>query len=125
MSENHNREQWQLIVDAIHNGCKTGVNPDLTCTVSFPNHTSAQLDLTFISSYIAEEQATGRCLAAFTPDKLEATIRPFCSSPLGLVPKPNSDKMRLIEDLSYPRNNVRAFFLSVAISSSCILICYL
>jgi hypothetical protein len=32
-------------------------------------------------------------------------IGPFRTSPIGLVPKPNSNKFRMIQDLSFPRNH--------------------
>ncbi|KAI0073628.1 hypothetical protein K474DRAFT_1582326, partial [Panus rudis PR-1116 ss-1] len=54
----------------------------------------------FIDSYIASEQAAGRYSEGFDPSALEAIIGPFRTSPLGLVPKPHSDKFRLIQDMS-------------------------
>lgn len=35
---------------------------------------------------------------------MELLIGPFRTSPLGLVPKPHSNKFRIVQDLSYPRN---------------------
>ncbi|TFY54469.1 hypothetical protein EVJ58_g8845 [Rhodofomes roseus] len=59
----------------------------------------------FVSEYIASEQAAGRYSQAFKPDELEHLIGPFRTSPLGLVPKPHSNKFWMIQDLSFPRNN--------------------
>ena len=73
--------------------------------IYFANHASSQLDPDFITLYIAEEQAIGRYSAAFHPEDLERLIGPFCTSPLGLVPKPHTDTFRMIQDMSYPRNH--------------------
>ncbi|OAX30680.1 hypothetical protein K503DRAFT_664667, partial [Rhizopogon vinicolor AM-OR11-026] len=62
------------------------------------NHTSSQLNPTFIDSYIASEQAAGRYSHGYTPSELEQIIGPFQSSPLGLVPKLHSNKFHLIQD---------------------------
>jgi hypothetical protein len=73
--------------------------------IYFANHSSSQLDPDFISSYIIDEQAAGRYSEAFRPEDLEKLIGPFRTSPLGLVPKPHTDIFRMIQDMSYPRNN--------------------
>lgn len=73
--------------------------------VYFENHASSQLNPSFIDSYIASEQVAGRYSRGYAPDELEQIIGPFISSPLGLVPKPHSSKFRLIQDLSYPRDD--------------------
>lgn len=73
--------------------------------VYFENHRSSLLDPSFISSYIKAEQEAGRYSRGFTPAKLEELIGPFQTSPLGLVPKPGSSKFRLIQDMSFPRND--------------------
>ena len=99
-------EQWAHIVHGIRHGFDVGIREPVTKTRTFQNHASAALDTAFIESYIAEEQAAGRYSEAFEPGALESAIGCFRTAPLGLVPKPNSDKMRLIQDLSYPRNDV-------------------
>ena len=73
--------------------------------IYFENHSSSLIDPSFISTYIAEEQAARRYSQAFSPSELEHIIGPFRTSPLGLVPKPHSDRLRMIQDMSYPRNN--------------------
>jgi hypothetical protein len=73
--------------------------------IFFDNHSSSQLDSDFISSYIADEQAVNCYSAAFRPEDLEQLIGPFRTSPLGLVPKPHTDSFRMIQDMSFPRNN--------------------
>ena len=68
----------------------------------FNNHSSSQLDLDFISTYIEIEQTTGCYSEPFFPEDLESLIELFCTSPLGLVPKPHSDTFWMIQDMSYP-----------------------
>lgn len=99
-------EDWQHIVVGLRRGFDTGADPILLHTLIFPNHSSSGLDRSFISSYIASEQLSGRYSRGYLPSDLEDIIGPFRTSPLGLVPKPHSDKFRLVQDLSYPRNNV-------------------
>jgi len=50
--------------------------------IYFANHSSSQLDLDFITSYIANEQAAGRYSEPFHPKDLEHLIGPFHTSPL-------------------------------------------
>ncbi|KAF8975188.1 hypothetical protein BDQ17DRAFT_1167899, partial [Cyathus striatus] len=62
------------------------------------NHSSSSLNPSFIDTYIASEQAAGHYSCAFTPAELEAIIGPFITSPLGLVPKPHSSSLCMIQD---------------------------
>ena len=71
----------------------------------FNNHASSLLDPKFICSYISSKQAAGCYSKAYAPDALESIISPFQMSPLGLVPKPLLNKLRLIQDISFPRND--------------------
>ena len=73
--------------------------------VFFANHNSSNLDPKFISDYILAEQKIGRYSEGYHPKDLERIIGPFYTAPLGLTPKPHTDTFRLIEDLSYPRND--------------------
>lgn len=63
------------------------------------------------------EQAAGRYSQPYTPSELEALIGPFRTSPIGLTPKPNSSKFRLIQDLSFPRNHPTIQSVNAGISS--------
>ena len=85
--------------------------------IFFDNHTSSQLDPDFINTYIAGEQAAGRYSDAFLPGDLELLIGPFRTSPLGLVPKPHSDTLRMIQDMSYPRNDPTTPSVNLGINS--------
>ena len=79
--------------------------PLLLTPYYFENHSSSNLDPLFISSYLESEEAIGCYSRAYSPEELESLIGPFRTSPIGLVPKPNSSKFRMIQDLSYPRNH--------------------
>jgi hypothetical protein len=69
--------------------------------IYFDNHSSSQIDPDFVSSYIADEQAIGRYSDTFYPEDLEQLIRPFRTSPFGLIPKPHTDIFQMIQDMSY------------------------
>ncbi|KAG1872300.1 hypothetical protein DFJ58DRAFT_652246 [Suillus subalutaceus] len=69
--------------------------------IYFENHTSSQLNSSFIDFYIISEQAAGHYSQGFDPHELKQIIGPFLSSPLSLVPKPHSNKFCLVQDLSY------------------------
>jgi hypothetical protein len=71
----------------------------------FANHNSSSLDPKFISDYILAEQRIGRYSEGFLPEELERIIGSFQTAPLGLTPKPHTDTFRLIEDLSFPRDD--------------------
>ncbi|KAG2748158.1 hypothetical protein P692DRAFT_20676221, partial [Suillus brevipes Sb2] len=62
------------------------------------NHASSQLNIDIIDQYIISEQNAGRYSRAFSIPGLESLIGPFCTSPLGLIPKPHSTKFRLVQD---------------------------
>jgi hypothetical protein len=86
--------------------------------IFFDNHASSLLDPKFICSYIASEQAAGHYSEAYNPDALESIIGPFQTSPLGLVPKPLSDKLRLVQDMSFPRNNCELASVNAGVDSN-------
>ena len=99
-------DKWSHIVEGLPIGFDVGVHDLPSRTIISDNHTSSRLDPDFISSYIEGEEAAGRYSRAFEPDELETLIGPFRTSPIGLVPKPNSAKRyRMIQDLSFPWDN--------------------
>jgi hypothetical protein len=83
-------DDWSRIVDGLRSRFDSGADPTLLHTLIFPNHASSDLDPSFISSYIAAEQSAGHYSRGFLPSELETIIGPFCTSPVGLVPKPHS-----------------------------------
>lgn len=89
----------------LRDGFHTGVSSTVTRTYTPNNHASAQLHSDSVSSHIHSELTLGRYSGPFLLDQLESLIGPFRTAPLGIIPKPNSDKMRLIQDLSYPRQD--------------------
>ena len=97
---------WAHIIMGLREGFNVGVNTHFSETHTPQNHASTSLAPDFIDSYILDEQTAGRYSRAFTPRELQSLIGPFRTAPLGLVPNPNSNKFRLIQDLSFPRNDV-------------------
>jgi hypothetical protein len=84
----------------------------------FENHNSSRLDANFIDLYITREQAAGRYSQAFLPQDLEDIIGPFRTSPIGLVPKPHSEKLRMIQDMSYPRKHPDVLSVNSSINAA-------
>ncbi|KAG2039820.1 hypothetical protein BDR03DRAFT_823524, partial [Suillus americanus] len=62
------------------------------------NHASSLLQPSIIDDYIISEQAAGRYSIGYSPADLEHLIGPFHTSPLGLVPKPHSNKFHIVQD---------------------------
>ena len=58
-------------------------------------------------SYVAREVASGCYSQGFLSRKLEQLIGPFYTLPISLVPKPSSNKFRMIQDLSFLWNDPR------------------
>src|ERR1700683_157300 len=85
--------------------------------IYFNNHSSSQLDPDFITSYISGEQAAGHYSDAFHPEDLKQLIRPFHTSPLGLVLKPHTDTFQMIQDMSFPWNDPNVTSVNHGISS--------
>lgn len=107
-------EEWAEVVEQLRSGFDTGVNTRVDRTLVFANHSSTNLNPSFIDEYIQSEQGAGRYSRAFDVEELESIIGHFRTSPLGLVPKPHSSKFRLIQDFSFPRNDVCIrFFVSL------------
>ncbi|PSR81116.1 hypothetical protein PHLCEN_2v6451 [Hermanssonia centrifuga] len=109
--------EWQHVVDGLRSGFDVGATAPIPQSLQFKNHSSSELALEFIDDYIAQEQAAGRYSQAFAPSDLEGIIGCFRTSPLGLVPKPNSTKYRLVQDMSFPRNNPSTVSVNATINS--------
>jgi hypothetical protein len=97
--------KWKHVITGLRDGFDVGIKHIPEHTIIFNNHYSSQLNPKFISDYVASEHAIGCYSEPFLPSDLENIIGPFRTSPIGLVPKPNSSKFRMIQDLSYPRNH--------------------
>jgi len=89
----------------IRHGFDSGIHslPDVIYTPN--NHSSAIQHPLEITTYIKNELSCGRYSGPFSPDRLEALIGPFRTSPLGVVPKSTPGEFRLIQDFSYPHND--------------------
>ena len=104
----------------IHFGWHLGV-PDSYCLTSCflpPNHCLAIDHTDFILDYVQAEIKEGRYSGPFDPEFLEHHIGPFCSSPLGVIPKPDSSKFCLIQDHTFPRRDSAISFINSLIDTS-------
>ena len=88
-------------------GWHIGVLDSYSLSSSFipPNHRSALDHLDFLLDYIELEVREGHYTGPFSPSHLEQIIGPFCTSPLGVIPKPGSSKFHLIQDHSFPQDD--------------------
>ena len=83
-----------------------GISTLPTHTYTPLNHNSALSYSNHIVSHINNELSSRRYSSPFSSSRLEALIGPFCTSPLGTVPKPGTlDGHCIIQDLSFPRDN--------------------
>jgi hypothetical protein len=90
----------------IRNGFDMGIKSTPTETYIPANHNSSLAHPPAVWSHIRNELSHGRYTGPFSQSKLESLIGPFRTSPLGLVPKAGSpNEFRLVQDLSYPRND--------------------
>ena len=87
-------------------GFDMGVHTPPQFTYTPPNHNSALSHPDHVMLHIQKELSLGRYSGPFSRSRLEYLIGPFRSSPLGTVPKShNSSERRIVQDLSFPRND--------------------
>jgi hypothetical protein len=90
----------------LHYGFDMGVNNPPSQTFTPPNHNSALSFPDHVMLHIHKELSAGRYSGPFSHSRLEFLIGPFRTSPLGTVPKAiDSPERRIIQDLSFPRND--------------------
>jgi hypothetical protein len=90
----------------IRSGFDMGVHSPPLHTYTPPNHNSAVLYPNHVLSHIHTELSLRRYSGPFSRSRLEFLIGPFRTSPLGTVPKSlDSDERRIVQDLSFPRND--------------------
>ena len=90
----------------LRSGFDMGVHLSPSITYTPPNHNSALLYPDHVMSHIRNELSLGQYSSPFSRLRLEFLIGPFRSSPLGTVPKSHdSTERRIIQDLSFPRND--------------------
>lgn len=93
------------IPTSIRSGFYMGVDSTIPKTCIPTNHKSALENPEAVDAHIRKEMREGRYVGPFAPDRLEALIGPFRTSPLGVVPKPGTDGFRIPQDLSFPRDD--------------------
>lgn len=111
-------ENWKLLLihcDIYHSfhdipfniefGFDMGVTSRVSSTYTPPNHNSALDHPEVILQHINKELSCRRYSGPFSKSQLEYLIGPFRTSPLGMVPKTEPNEFRVIQDLSFPRNN--------------------
>ena len=87
-------------------GFDMGIRLPPSYTYTPPNHNSALSFPDHVLSHIHTELSLGRYSGPFSRSRLELLIGPFRTSPLGTVPKTvGSVERRVVQDLSFPRNN--------------------
>lgn len=102
----------------IRDGFKTGVSSSISAPIIPQNHSSALVNPHIVSQHIANELQLHRYSGPFQVSQLLTLIGPFRTAPLGVVPKPNSDKFRVIQDLSFPRNDPATLSVNSEINSA-------
>ena len=98
--------QFSDVPISLRCGFDMGVHSPPTVTYTPPNHNSALLFPDHVLSHIHKELSLRRYSGPFSRSRLENLIGPFRTSPLGTVPKSiGSTERRIVQDLSFPRNN--------------------
>jgi len=98
-------DTYQDVVEGIRNRFDLGITSYIVDTYTPPNHSSSNASPDFIDKYILKERSESRYSGPYSRSRLEHLIGPFRSSPLGLVPKASDPQYRLVQDLSYLRND--------------------
>lgn len=110
-------DNWCHIVNSIHNGFHVGVPCLPESTILFQKSC-----ILFTKPFCNQQlhyfkQAAGCYSIGYSPTDLECIIGPFRTSPLGLVPKPHSNKFHIVQDLSYPCNDPSIHAVNADISA--------
>ena len=101
----------------IRYGAKAGI-PEIRRTYIPPNCTSILVQSLAFEEIITREFEKGRYAGPFTRKEVEERIGPFQTSPLSMVPKPGKpNKFRLVQNLSFPRNNPAVQSINHALDS--------
>jgi hypothetical protein len=97
--------RYPHIPRSLIHGFDAGIQPVLL-TYTPPNHPSILSHTRIFNEMVSTEFEKQRYIGPFTREELETEIGPFQSSPISIIPKPaQPDKFRIIQNLSYPRNN--------------------
>lgn len=90
-------DEWVHVVNSIWCGFETGICKVVERTIISLNHSSSNIDHSFIDTYILSEQTTGCYSCAFDSAELESIIGPFA---LRLW---NCTKTKFHKIISHPR----------------------
>jgi len=97
--------KYPNIPQYIQHGADAGI-PRITQTYTPPNCPSILVHSSAFEEIVNREFDKGRYAGPFTHAEVEERIGPFQTSPLSLVPKAGKpNRFRLIQNLSFPRNN--------------------
>ena len=102
------QSRYPSLVQGFRAGFDLGISR-IHCTYTPPNHPSIRQLNHVYSSIISNEFAAGRYIGPFTRAQLEASVGPFQTSPLSLVPKTSKPgKYRAVHDFSHPHSPLLA-----------------
>ena len=97
------------MVADLSEGFQVGIPPILVIC-ALPNHPSLVLHVAGFQSVLDKEFAAGRYLGPFSQAELEATIGPFQTLPLSIIPKANQPFLfHIIQNFSYPHSASAAY----------------
>jgi hypothetical protein len=94
------------ILRGIREGFDMGITSTIIHSYTPPNHRSATENSEAIDLYIEKERSNNCYSGPFSPDRLEQLIGPFRTLPLGTVPKAGTNDLRMIQDFSFPRDDL-------------------
>jgi len=101
----------------IQRGANAGI-PKITQTYIPHNSESILVHSSAFEEIVDREFDKGRYAGPFTRTEVEEHIGPFQTSPLSMVPKAGKpNKFRLIQNLSFPRNNPAVYSINHALDS--------
>ena len=101
LSDTRLLHKYPTVLDSFRCGFLLGI-PSISVTFTPPNTSSILSLYSDFLELVNKEFLLLRYLGLFTRVQLEELIGPFQTSPLSLVPKPNSSSFRLIQNLSFP-----------------------
>ena len=98
LSEKLLKNYWdRQFIFLLRYGFPLDINKKAPLNSAFENHHSALINKAHVEAYIAEEIKHGAMVSHFKEPPLDMHISPFLTRP-----KPDSDRQRVIIDLSYP-----------------------
>lgn len=105
------------VVEGLSSGFRTGVTSKLSQNFIPDNHRSARQNQAAVSQHILNKLRLLRYSGPYNIMELQQAIGFFRTAPLGVVPKSDSKKFRIIQDLSFPRNDPCQYSVNSEITS--------